>query len=99
MGARYRDLGATCWVFVKRVPIASAAAMASRSVWGISCLSHHAFRICVTAVTVAAGRDTFHHYRHEAGPAGEMDAAALEQHRAAVQMVYPEGFERGNGGQ
>ena len=49
------------------------------------------------AVTVAAGRDTFGHYRHEAAPAGEMDAAALEQHAAAVQMVYPAGFERSGG--
>ena len=49
------------------------------------------------AVTVVSGRDTFGHYRHEAGPAAEMDAAALEQHRSAVQMVYPDGFERSGG--
>jgi hypothetical protein len=48
------------------------------------------------AVTVVAGMDTFRHYRHEQGPpAAAMDAAALEQHRAAVAAVYPEGFERG----
>lgn len=49
---------------------------------------------CTCAVTVVAGRDTFGHYWHEVAPAGEMDDAALEQHRAAVQMVYPVGFER-----
>lgn len=49
----------------------------------------------VSAVTVVAGMDTFGHYRHERGPAAEMDAEAVEQHRQAVAAVYPEGFERG----
>lgn len=49
------------------------------------------------AVTVVAGRDTFGLYRHERRPASEMDEAALQEHRAAVQAVYPPGFERGEG--
>lgn len=49
------------------------------------------------SVTVVAGRDTFGLYRHERRPASEMDEAALQEHRAAVQAVYPPGFERGEG--
>lgn len=44
---------------------------------------------------MVAGRDTFGLYRHEQQPAVEMDEAALREHRAAVQAVYPPGFERG----
>ena len=47
------------------------------------------------SVTLVAGRDSFGHYRHERAPAGELDAAALQQHAAAVAAVYPPGFERG----
>ncbi|KAL4448274.1 hypothetical protein ABPG75_005493 [Micractinium tetrahymenae] len=49
------------------------------------------------SVTVVAGRDTFGLYRHERRPAADMDEAALQEHRAAVQAVYPPGFERAEG--
>ena len=41
------------------------------------------------SVTVVSGRDTFGQYRHELRPAGELDAAALQQHAAAVAAVHP----------
>ena len=47
------------------------------------------------SVMVVAGRDSFGHYRHERAPAGELDAAALQQHTAAVAAVYPPGVRRG----
>ncbi|PSC70320.1 phytanoyl-dioxygenase [Micractinium conductrix] len=50
-------------------------------------------------VTVVAGRDSFGLHRLEAPPAGELDAAARAEHARAVPAVYPEGLERGQGGQ